>query len=333
MNKSINNSNTQLNSFEQVPLEVFNSSITYSPLGQRIDVDLDRYLVEPSTWRNEINAIRSAGASDEVHLHINNGGGDPAVACAIIKAMLECPAEITGHLTHSCASAATLPFLACDKWVVADNAEFMAHTATVGYECKANNFHEYSLFLTKSVRKLLTKYYTGFFSEDEIESLLKGSDIYLDAEEVSTRLGNLAKYREDQVVSEETENTNYARGIMEKMSKEEILEVVFEGKELPMDVEEDTQSTVLWEGTELLIEKSSSNVFMRYGDRGYSLTGVFDREGMEDFLDVAVDTLEEALSLCCKLNINIPDRPSRRGLLKKVATCLQRIQETLSNEV
>lgn len=201
------------------------SPVVSTPMSFRHEVIIDKPLVYPSDWREEISTIRNAGPGDVVEIHLNGPGGNLAVAGAYLKAIAESQAHIVGHIDHECSSALTFIFLACHEWVVADDAEFMVHTASSGYGGKENNLYEYAIFLNKSVEKLLKKYYTGFLTEEEIERVRTGSDMHMDSDEIIDRIHKMMEYRES--LNEEPSEQQLAYDALKDISKEEILENLF----------------------------------------------------------------------------------------------------------
>ena len=169
------------------------SGVISRPVAYEHTINIDEDLVVPSDWRCELDTIRNAAPNDTVLLRINCNGGSDVVMGAFVKAIRESQGTVIGHIEHTCASAATIIFLACDNFVVGDDSEFMIHTASLGYSGKQNNFHEFALFINESNKRLMKKYYKDFLTEDEIDQALKGTDFWFDAEEVVNRLNKRAE--------------------------------------------------------------------------------------------------------------------------------------------
>lgn len=197
------------------------SSVISQPIAFMHDIYVDVDLVEPSDWRYELSTIRNAGPDDIVHLRINCQGGSDLVMGAFVKAITESQARIVGHLDHLCASAATIIFLACHEYVISDDAEFMVHTASLGYGGKQNNFNEYAMFINKTNERLIRKYYKNFLTEEEIKDVLKGTDLWMDAEEVISRLQKRASLEQEQ------DDNAFTREKALAMSHEELVDMIF----------------------------------------------------------------------------------------------------------
>jgi ATP-dependent protease ClpP protease subunit len=226
----------------------YTSGVISRPVVFEHTVYIDEELVNPSDWRHELETIRTAAPDDIVVLRINCNGGSDSVMGAFVKAIAESQAHIIGSIEHTCASAATIIWLACDEYILSDDAEFMAHTASLGYGGKQNNFHEYALFLNESNKRLIKKYYEAFFSEEEIDSILKGSDIWLGADEIIQRLEKRSEYfkakseqkqtEEQEAIFAELEAGMPSEEELKEMSKQELIDFIL-GKDL-----EDSEKSV-----------------------------------------------------------------------------------------
>lgn len=219
----------------------YTSGVISRPVVFEHTVYIDEELVNPSDWRHELETIRNAAPDDVVILRINSGGGSDSVMGAFVKAIAESKAHVIGSIEHTCASAATIIWLACDEYILSADAEFMCHTASLGYGGKQNNFHEYALFLNEANKRLIEKYYEAFLSEEEIDNILKGSDIWLGADEIISRLEKRAahfkaKQEKEQLEAEEAMFAELSADMLSEeelkdMSKQELIDYIL-GKDL-----------------------------------------------------------------------------------------------------
>ena len=207
--------------YSQQILNPLTYGVVSRPIAYTHDIFIDKELVQPLDWRLELDTIRNASPNDIVNLRINCPGGSDMVMGAFVKAIAECQGHVVGHIEHTCASAATIIFLACHEFIVSDDAEFMVHTSSLGYGGKQNNFNEYAIFVNKSNERLMRKYYEGFLSQEEIDLTLKGADLWMNSEEVIERLQNkIEKETED-------EPEPLTREVAENLSKEELINMMF----------------------------------------------------------------------------------------------------------
>lgn len=211
----------QNEAYSQQILNPLTYGVVSRPIAYTHDIFIDKELVQPLDWRLELDTIRNASPNDIVNLRINCPGGSDMVMGAFVKAIAECQGHVVGHIEHTCASAATIIFLACHEFIVSDDAEFMVHTSSLGYGGKQNNFNEYAIFVNKSNERLMRKYYDGFLSQEEIDLTLKGADLWMNSEEVIERLQNkIEKETED-------EPEPLTREIAENLSKDELINMFF----------------------------------------------------------------------------------------------------------
>lgn len=130
-----------------------------------------------------------------VHLHINTVGGDMNTTTQIKHNMKLCKAKIIGHVEGGVSSAGTVLILACDDYVVADNASFMCHYYSSGYVGKGQDLEAYAEHAKDKYRTFFRKEYKGFLSKKEITKLLNGTDIWISSEDLRERLHSFKEYR------------------------------------------------------------------------------------------------------------------------------------------
>lgn len=143
------------------------------------------------------NILRTAASTDVVILRINCVGGRFDVGTMIINAIEDSEATVIGYIEQSCASMATLIFLACDDWQVSKYGEMMIHTSSYGTGGKDHEVYAYSKFTHEQNDKRIKDAYAGFLTQQEIQHVLNGGDIYLTEEDINVRLNDMLDHRED----------------------------------------------------------------------------------------------------------------------------------------
>jgi ATP-dependent protease ClpP protease subunit len=166
---------------------------------------LDYEFFEFDQARELCYLLRCAEAEDEVILRINSLGGRFDIAAQIINAIKDCKGVVTGIIEQECASAATMVFLACDKWQVHRWGEMMVHYATYGavgkgHEVVAKVAH-YNLIYPKMMKEI----YKDFLTDEEIENVIRGHDLYLTPSEIEVRLNNVVKCLTEEMDNESEE--------------------------------------------------------------------------------------------------------------------------------
>lgn len=143
---------------------------------------------DPEEYNELCNLLRSANENDEIIIRINSVGGQCRSGVQIINAVEESAATVIGYIEGDCMSMATFVFLACSGFGVSKWAEFMAHTASSGSWGKEHETYEQAAFLRKQTHKRIREGYKYFMTDDEIERIVAGQDVYLDADEIEARL-------------------------------------------------------------------------------------------------------------------------------------------------
>lgn len=153
---------------------------------------------DPEDYVELCHALRTARPEDKFILRFNSGGGQVRTGNQILNALHECEALTIGFIEHDCGSMCTFLFLACKTWGVSKYAEWFSHTVSGGNYGKECETFEASQFLRRQTHKRIREEYKYFLTDDEIEKILTGTDIYLDSDEIMERLEVYAEAREMQ---------------------------------------------------------------------------------------------------------------------------------------
>lgn len=161
------------------------------------EIFLDESISEPEYYRSVISLLRNGVMEgDDVEIYISNGGGLAHTASAITDAMAMCKGNLIGYLSGQVCSAATRIALKCDDWVVGEDICWMIHSCSYGLAGKESDISNQQEFMTKWSDKFFRDTYSGFLSEDEIETALKyGKEYWFSSDETHERLKNFHAYR------------------------------------------------------------------------------------------------------------------------------------------
>ncbi|MGL5012961.1 MAG: hypothetical protein ACRC6V_01555 [Bacteroidales bacterium] len=151
---------------------------------------------DPENYIELCHALRTARPEDKFILRFNSGGGQVRTGNQILNALHECEALTIGFIEHDCGSMCTFLFLGCVTWGVSKYAEWFSHTVSGGSYGKECETFEASQFLRRQTHKRIREEYKSFLTEEEIEKILTGTDIYLDSEEIMLRLEGFAEARD-----------------------------------------------------------------------------------------------------------------------------------------
>lgn len=185
---------------------------------------------DPKFYTDMVHRIRTAQPQDIIYLHFNTPGGRLDTGIQIINAIADSAARIVGVLDSKAYSLGTLILLACDEFVIHENCLFMIHNFSGGTYGKGN---EQQAELNATLRwfgKIATKYYYPFLSREEIQKVLQGQDFWMDSEEVTKRLKNMVRIREEEA------NTPKTRAKRKKETA--VAAVIEEEQESNADVEQ-----------------------------------------------------------------------------------------------
>lgn len=187
-----------MNDGNVIPILQQNKTFTTEFRGVRYDYYLTGPIGDAEDYLDLCNILRSATAQDEIIIRINCPGGSVNTGNMIINAISESEANVIGFIESECGSMATFIFLACHTWGVSEAAEFFAHTCSYGAWGKEHENFAQAEFLRNQQHKMTRKRYKNFLDEDQIERLLLGQDVYLNADEIMERLETYDKARAEE---------------------------------------------------------------------------------------------------------------------------------------
>jgi len=142
----------------------------------------------PAEAYNEwFDIIRNAGSEDYVKIYINSPGGDLCTAIQFLRVLNETNATVTTSVEGACMSAATMIFLSGHRLEVTPHSLFMFHNYSGGAFGKGGEMFEQISFQHKWSEKLFKEVYQDFLTEEEIQEMMHGRDLWLDCDEVLKR--------------------------------------------------------------------------------------------------------------------------------------------------
>jgi ATP-dependent protease ClpP protease subunit len=153
-------------------------------------------ILEPQFYTELFHTLRTASEADVVYLHLNSSGGDFNTGLQIINNIAASPATVVTILEARAYSMAALIFLAGDKLVVHDNCQLMFHIYSGYFSGKGNEQQAEVIAVGKWFEKVMARICMPFLSEAEIGRILKGSDLWMDSDEISHRLARVVHARE-----------------------------------------------------------------------------------------------------------------------------------------
>ena len=132
--------------------------------------------------------IRSASPNDILKFYINSSGGDLFTAIQFLRVLSDTDATISVSVEGACMSAATLIFLCGHQFEVSPHSMFMFHNYSSGVMGKGGEMYDRLSHEKGWSEKLMRDVYADFLTNDEISSILDSKDIWMDGDEIVTRL-------------------------------------------------------------------------------------------------------------------------------------------------
>jgi len=162
---------------------------------------INEAIIEADDYVDLIDALYQGQPNQTIYIHLNTPGGNLNIAMQIINAIGASQANVVGLADGEVASAGSLILFACPMIGVQDFCYVMLHDGSEGAFGKINENLKQAQFTSKLLNKICHKVYGPFFTEEEINSVLDGKDMWLMAEELEERL-NKAKEQGESIDEE-----------------------------------------------------------------------------------------------------------------------------------
>lgn len=125
-----------------------------------------------------------------VIIYMNTPGGVVSTGLMLVDAINRTKAWVIGDLVGDVASVGTIISMACDELRISPELTFMIHNYSGGMFGKGNEMKARQNFVDDHLNKTFRKYYQGFLTEEEIDKVIEGTDMWMGAEEVQNRWNN-----------------------------------------------------------------------------------------------------------------------------------------------
>ena len=189
----LNTINTKRGGYSSSDFDEF--PITYSPLKAGIyNIYLFGDIYSAIQFVGAIEVMSAANENDTVIIHLSTNGGSLDATDTFLQAMHECEAHIVCKASGGVHSSGTLILLAADEFTLSENANFLIHNGSTGTGGKFSDYRSEVEHTTKYMENVLRTTYKGFMSENEIEDLIKGVDLWLNSEQFVERHNKRNEY-------------------------------------------------------------------------------------------------------------------------------------------
>ncbi len=129
-----------------------------------------------------IQVLEMANEEDQILIRLQSPGGSLDAADAFIHAMRGCAAPIHICATGNVSSAASFILLESTSFELSEGFSALLHCGSLGSGGAYNEYKQQTDFYNKFMPSTLRRYYQGFLTEAEIDDMLNGKDIILDAQ-------------------------------------------------------------------------------------------------------------------------------------------------------
>jgi len=142
---------------------------------------------DPFMYSKLVYAIATLDKGEQFILHINTPGGVIDSALAICDAIKNTNGTVTIHLTGTVASAGTIIAMFADHLIVSDHLSFMVHNYSSGLAGKGHELKAQQKFQDEHLNHFFRTTYAGFLTEEEMDDVIDGRDMWLGSEDVKER--------------------------------------------------------------------------------------------------------------------------------------------------
>lgn len=146
-----------------------------------------------------LDTLYTAGETDLIMIHLNTPGGYLNTAVEIIHAIAQCKATVITCADGQVASAGSLIFFAGHQFLIGEFCEVMLHDGSGGNIGKINENLKSAEFTAKRLSHIYHSVYGRFMSEEAVEEVLNGKDLYLNSEEVELLLSAAIEEGEEEI--------------------------------------------------------------------------------------------------------------------------------------
>jgi len=146
-------------------------------------IEIDDVIESVKQFSTAISVLENATEDDDIIIKIQTPGGLFDAADALVHAIRKCVAPIHFIATGTVASAGTMILLEGTSFELSKNFVALLHNGGSGAVGNLNEYFVKAEFDKKHTYKAYWDIYQGFLTEEEFDGLMRGDNIWLDAEE------------------------------------------------------------------------------------------------------------------------------------------------------
>lgn len=174
-----------------------------------VDYFLSETIENKSDYYDFLRAVNATSQYDEIHIHINNYGGDLDAAIQMYHSLVRSGAKIVIYIEGACMSAATVVMMTADEIEFCPWSSIMIHAYSGGDIGKYQEIQSASQFHKEWFSNFMNDVYGDFLTKKELAQVLGGKDLWLNADDAMNRFKKIfrKKEREYSRIRKENENT------------------------------------------------------------------------------------------------------------------------------
>lgn len=154
---------------------------------------LSKPIGENALYTDMVHRIKTASEHDRIVIYINTPGGNLFAGMQIINAIRTTAAHVTTVLESHAFSLGTLIFLSGHEWIVMDDSQMMFHNFSSSSTGKGNEQIAEVQANVKWFNKIMKRICHPFLTNEEINAIADGRDLWLDSDDIHKRLSRMAK--------------------------------------------------------------------------------------------------------------------------------------------
>lgn len=149
-----------------------------------------------SNYAEWFEIIRSAGPDDVICMNINSMGGSYHTALQFRRVMMESMATISCSIEGECHSAASIIYLSGDQFSVSEGSSMLIHDYSSIVGGKGSEMIRQIQHEKISIDTFLKDVYEKFLTDQEIQNVVSGQDMWLDDNLIIERTQKMVEERD-----------------------------------------------------------------------------------------------------------------------------------------
>ncbi len=153
------------------------------------------FIDDACNYNDWFEIIRNAGPDDIIRMNINSIGGSYSTALQFRRVMAESMATIECSIEGSCHSAASVIYLSGDSFIVAEGSSMLIHDYSSVVGGKGSEMIRQIQHDKISIDTVFKEVYKGFLTDQEIQNVISGQDLWCDDSAIVERTQKMSEKR------------------------------------------------------------------------------------------------------------------------------------------